>query len=479
VNLEEARRLLGLGDGPLTIQELRAARNSALKAHHPDLTGADEATRRRATYWSSQINRAFEVLEGSITGPAAPKTGDHQRQSFSAAANRASNRASQAAEAEAKRDAEKKATEAKAARDAQAAAAQRAAEQRARREAQARAAEKKAAEAHAAREAAAAAPPKSPDGVSSPAKPAQRLLWAGLSSLEHRGVVALGLFLVLLVPFIAAVLATREPQPASAAFASSPLAGAAAGNPQASAGATPAPTPRPTPRPSPSPTRAVFDWWATAYRSYVSPCYSSGPCDLAFDVTYDDGTRTPFAKEVERLAELYRDNLSLNIGAAGICEDTRGAMFALYAAMAAEVDLVGEKRSSETPLPGWRPSLGLSYAECGAAPGTTTERRAALKATLEIAKSALVRAKAFYTSKDWDALRETGLGLAEIGTDLARSTARDLTVADPWQDARWIALTALKVSGRLEIQRLAAAPATAATLEDLIARVDGVLDKLT
>jgi hypothetical protein len=63
----EARRIIGLPAGPLTLAELRRARNDALQAHHPDKVGSDPAAVRRSTYWTAQINAAFEALSARVT----------------------------------------------------------------------------------------------------------------------------------------------------------------------------------------------------------------------------------------------------------------------------------------------------------------------------------------------------------------------------------------------------------------------------
>jgi hypothetical protein len=97
VDEQQARQLLGVDTGPVSLPDLREARNNALKAHHPDKVGSDPAAVRRSTYWTAQINVAYELLEPLAEGgkPINPTSADRngpQRQSFAAAARRAQER---------------------------------------------------------------------------------------------------------------------------------------------------------------------------------------------------------------------------------------------------------------------------------------------------------------------------------------------------------------------------------------------------
>lgn len=100
MDVEQARQVLGMPDGTFSRAELRAARNEALKAHHPDKAGSDPTAVRRATYWTGQINAAFAELEelaADVLPPAAEDTaGSPAGQSFADAARRARERADRA-----------------------------------------------------------------------------------------------------------------------------------------------------------------------------------------------------------------------------------------------------------------------------------------------------------------------------------------------------------------------------------------------
>jgi len=95
---QQARKLLGIDDGPVSPPDLRQARNNALKAHHPDKVGSDPAAVRRSTYWAAQINAAYQLLEvrADSREPLDQSSADRdeaERYSFAAAARRAQERA--------------------------------------------------------------------------------------------------------------------------------------------------------------------------------------------------------------------------------------------------------------------------------------------------------------------------------------------------------------------------------------------------
>ena len=95
----EARKLLGLEEGPVTLTMLRAARNDALKVHHPDKAGSDAAAVRRATYWTTQINAAHDVILRTLSSHGDPGNSGSPSgasgQSFAGAARVAQERAAQ------------------------------------------------------------------------------------------------------------------------------------------------------------------------------------------------------------------------------------------------------------------------------------------------------------------------------------------------------------------------------------------------
>jgi hypothetical protein len=100
VDEQQARRLLGIADGPFSASDLREARNDALKAHHPDKVGSDPAAIRRSTYLTAQINAAHDLLEAQTTDHKPPEQSaanpsGPELQSFATAARRAQERAAE------------------------------------------------------------------------------------------------------------------------------------------------------------------------------------------------------------------------------------------------------------------------------------------------------------------------------------------------------------------------------------------------
>ena len=95
---QQARQLLGVDTGPVSPWDLREARNNALKAHHPDKVGSDPAAVKRSTYWTAQINAAYQLLESLAAGAkpldqSSAQRNGAKRQSFTALARRAHERA--------------------------------------------------------------------------------------------------------------------------------------------------------------------------------------------------------------------------------------------------------------------------------------------------------------------------------------------------------------------------------------------------
>lgn len=82
---QQARQLLGIADGPVSLPELLAARSDAMEAHHGDGPGTDPGAIRRSTYWTAQVSAAYDVLELGIRDRTPPdrfsaKPDDRQRQ---------------------------------------------------------------------------------------------------------------------------------------------------------------------------------------------------------------------------------------------------------------------------------------------------------------------------------------------------------------------------------------------------------------
>lgn len=464
---EEARQLLGLGNDPLTIAALRAARNSALKAHHPDVVGSDAAAKRRATYWSVQINTAYETLaaelgaESKHTRQSEPEP---ERQSFAAAARRASERAAAEARATEAKAAQAREQAAAAARLAQAQAEERAAAEAAAREARVRDSEQRAAQAHAERQARLAS--KGPPVVA-----------AGTAASRLRSKPAIlggGIFVVVLAVAVIAGSGLLQPATAAVSPTSALTVSPLVVRPTLRA------TPRPTvmPRPTDTPARGSFDFWLSMDQRDVAPCFSGGPCNTLDTVRYDDGTSKKLATAIDDLVDLYHDNFVLGFDNKDMCAEEMGSTFAQIAALAASIDLADRLKTGETVAGEWRPVTVVQFERCGIAPEPSDGGLTAIRVSLAAAAKKLEDVRASLGAKDWSAARRAGQELAWIGTELARVSARDLSTTAPWADARDASVELLRMSGTLQVQRLAAAPATLSKLDALHDALKRLLDNL-
>ena len=430
VDATEARQVLGLGDGPISERELRDARNAALKAHHPDVAGTDEAAGRRATYWSSRINEAYDLLRDRQPDDRESATDlGPSRQSFSAAAARAADRAA-ADELEANEAADRQ-------RQAEHAEAERrAAEQAASGRA---AAERDAARREAIRSAVAPPATTAPGTRSDP--------WT-------RPAIAIAA-IAMLVCGVALWAATMSPSRAEDARA-------------ASARAQPSPTPTPsvqTMTPAAGTARDWFTAWKANYDYYLVPCYSAGSCSVDQQLTFEDGSGFVLSTEVKRVVELFRDSRTLDLNGDTTCREEFANGYALMAALSAEIELLDAKRSDEEVPDSWRPMSLVAYEDCGA-PGPwddvdPDEALAEASRALKTAEKAVER-------KDWASAAEAGDSLTFTGLDLARVGATLPTTGQSsyWRPLRTLGWDLIRIGGRLQVPRLADSEKTRDLLED-------------
>lgn len=256
-------------------------------------------------------------------------------------------------------------------------------------------------------------------------------------------------------------------------LASSPSAGLA------SAPATPAPSPtfRPTPKPTDRPYAGGFAYWLNAYRTSILPCYSGrGSCDLDATIEYDDGSSAQLAAEAARLAGLYRDNDSVQMGTTPSCRQEHGSMFALYASIAAEASVIKALKSGEVMPDSWRPTLGVVFEACTATRPNAQEGVVALGSLLTEARAQLASVKNDIRAKDWSEARSASGPMTELALQIVRASARDFPAGDgaTWAPIRTLGWDMLRVSGLLEIKRLAAAKSTAELIDASISAIDQV-----
>jgi hypothetical protein len=237
---------------------------------------------------------------------------------------------------------------------------------------------------------------------------------------------------------------------------------------------TPSPSPRPTPRPTNRPFTAAFAWWVQAYTDAILPCYAGGSCDLERKISYTDGTSALLGEEAVRLAGLYRDYDSVQMDSASDCRQEHGSMFALLASIASEVSVIEALKPGESMPVTWRPALGVTFEPCTTVSSDPEERAAELRSLLADAKGELSKAKKLIKAKDWSGAEAVSERLTELAAKIARASARDFPAGGDgaWVPIRTTGWDLLRVSGLLDIKRLAAATSTTKLIDGSIAAID-------
>lgn len=235
------------------------------------------------------------------------------------------------------------------------------------------------------------------------------------------------------------------------------------------------PTLKPTPKPTERPYAASFAYWLERYRASVLPCYSGGTCDLDAKIEYTDGSSGLLSAEVTRLAGLYRDNDTVLLDTTPSCRQEHGSTFALLASMAAETSVIKALKPGEVMPESWRPTLGVEFEPCTSALPDATQGQAALRTLLADARKQLAQAKKDIQAKDWSGARAVSGRLTELATQIARASARDFPAGDgaAWAPIRTVGWDLVRVSGLLEIKRLASAVSTAKLIDASISAIDG------
>ena len=189
-------------------------------------------------------------------------------------------------------------------------------------------------------------------------------------------------------------------------------------------------SPTPAPRPTESPFDTAFSWWAQTYRAAILPCYSGGSCNLDLVISYDDGTSALLADEAVRLAGLYRDYDSVQMGSATDCRQEHGSMFALLASIASEVSVIKALKPGESMPVTWRPALGVTFEPCTTALPGSLETITALRSLLADARGELGKAKKLIRAKDWSGAKAVSGRLTELAAQIIRASARDFPASE-------------------------------------------------
>jgi hypothetical protein len=239
---------------------------------------------------------------------------------------------------------------------------------------------------------------------------------------------------------------------------------------------TSSPSPRPTPRPTDRPFSAAFAWWVQAYRDAILPCYAGGSCDLERKISYSDGTSALLGEEAVRLAGLYRDYDSVEMASVADCRQEHGSMFALLASIASEVSVIEALKPGESMPVTWRPAVWVTFESCTTVSSDREEGAAELRSLLADAKGELSKAKKLIKAKDWSGAEAVSGRLTERAGKIARASARDFPAGSEgvWAPIRTTGWDLLRVSGLLNIKRLAAATSTTKLIDGCIAAIDRV-----
>jgi hypothetical protein len=212
------------------------------------------------------------------------------------------------------------------------------------------------------------------------------------------------------------------------------------------------------------------------YTAQVLPCYAGGSCNLDWKIEYTDGTSALLGAEALRLAELYRDNDSLQLDSATECRQEHGSMFTLLASIDSEVTVIRALKPGETIPKTWRPATQVTFEPCTKALPDSQKAVATLKSLLADARAELVKAKKLVRAKDWSGARAASGRLTDLAAQITRTSARDFPDGDgaTWAPIRAVGWDLMRASGLLEIKRLAAASSTAKLIDGSISAIDRV-----
>ena len=151
-------------------------------------------------------------------------------------------------------------------------------------------------------------------------------------------------------------------------------------------------------------------------------------------------------------------------------------MFALLASIASEVSVIRALKPGESMPKTWRPALGVTFEPCTAALPDSQKAVTALSSFLVDARGELAKAKKLVRAKDWSGAKTVSGRLAELAAQITRTAARDFPVGDgaTWAPIRTVGWDLMRVSGLLEIKRLAAAKSTATLIDGSISAIDRI-----
>ncbi len=151
-------------------------------------------------------------------------------------------------------------------------------------------------------------------------------------------------------------------------------------------------------------------------------------------------------------------------------------MFTLLASIASEVSLLQALKPGETVPKTWRPATQVTFEPCTTALPDSQKAVATLKSLLADARGELVKAKKLVRAKDWSGARAASGRLTDLAAQITRTSARDFPSGGgaTWAPIRTIGWDLMRVSGFLEVKRLAAAKSTTKLMDSTISAIERV-----
>ena len=244
---------------------------------------------------------------------------------------------------------------------------------------------------------------------------------------------------------------------------------------RASTAPTSSPSPKPTPQPTQPPFEVDFNWWKQAYVDHVQPCYTGGACDLEWLIQYTDGTSTPLAAEALRQSKLYRDYDSVQIGSASDCRQEHGSSFTLLASIASEIEVIQALKPGEA-TPKWRPALAVAFEPCSTSLPDLQASSSTLRHSLADARSQLMKVQKLIRAKNWAGARDASAPLAAVAAAIMRTAATDFpsTGESTWAPIRGAGWDLMRVSGVIQVKRLAGAKSTSSLIDATLKSIDKI-----
>jgi hypothetical protein len=181
------------------------------------------------------------------------------------------------------------------------------------------------------------------------------------------------------------------------------------------------------------------------------------------------------AAEVTRIGELYRDYDGVDMGSVSDCRQEHGSSFTLLASIASEIEVIEALKPGEA-MPKWRPALAVAFEPCGTSSPDLQVGSAALRDSLADARSKLVKIQKLIRAKNWAGARDASAPLAAVAATIMRTAATDFpsTNGSTWAPIRGAGWDLMRVSGLIQVKRLAGAKSTSSLIDATLKSIDKI-----